>query len=114
MFFLVAVFGLYHALVLLPVVLSIAGPFMKNHTSEALDDSALDKRNKNEQIQLDNYMHGGGGTVNKSFAEGQNASNNSSFSHDVNSSISGHEGGKEGTNDNVVRNGSVLPNSVDN
>jgi len=113
-FFLVAVFGLYHALVLLPVMLSIAGPFMKNHSSEAPEKTALDTQNKIEQIQLDNYMHGGGGVVNKSFADEQNASNISSLSHGVNSSILGHEGGEEGTNDTDVRNGSILPNSVDN
>merc|ERR1712123_190587 len=42
-FFLVAVFGLYHALVLLPVMLSIFGPFMRNNTSEALDKPAQSK-----------------------------------------------------------------------
>jgi len=109
-FFLVAVFGLYHALVLLPVMLSILGPFMKNNTSEALDKPA---QSKTEQIQLDNWvgvkMHG---EVNKTFTEDnldkvlkpleQNSSNESSLSHDVNS-VSESEEGYQGANDNVKK-----------
>merc|ERR1711915_923963 len=54
-FFLVALFGLYHALVLLPVMLSFFGPFMKANSSEnELDKTGFDKKSKNqEQIQLD-------------------------------------------------------------
>jgi len=48
-FFLVATFGLYHALVLLPVLLSIFGSFMNTNSSEAFDNNSV----KAEQIQYD-------------------------------------------------------------
>ena len=38
-FFLVAVFGLYHALVFLPVMLSLCGSVMKSATEEETDDN---------------------------------------------------------------------------
>merc|ERR1711892_1406909 len=68
-FFLVAVFGLFHALVFLPVMLSVFGCFMKIHTNETIDESSHEIPNKQENIQLENWADVPlKGTVNKSFA----------------------------------------------
>merc|ERR1719334_737019 len=67
-FFLVAVFGLFHALVFLPVLLSIFGIAMK--PSSDTDQKGSDLKQTNEQIQMENCasadssMHA---NVNKSF-----------------------------------------------
>jgi hypothetical protein len=88
---------------------------MKHHASETIDETALDKQNKQENIHLSNVSLGG--RVNNSFADDnldkvlkpldQNTSSESSLSNDVNSE-------DDGTNENTVRNGGNLPHSVNN
>jgi len=115
-FFLVALFGLYHALVLLPVMLSFFGPFMKANSSEnELDKTGFDKKSKNqEQIQLDvaNSVDLNG-SVNRAFTGpaldkviGSSSSNESSLSYEVNASNS------KSDETNEANSAQILPNAV--